>query len=176
MAALKLAKNGMQGLKNLRKRLEALNKAEFSVGYYPENGIHSTSGLSYAGLFAIQSFGAPSVKIPPRPILDLEFQLFNPIRTNKKLKKLLTKYLSGINKKNPPVKLSVLLEDIAGDYVQKVRQGFGDTSKLKSNSDFTQRMKEIAGVKGNNPLVWTGDLRDNLSYSVSTSEGIITPS
>lgn len=66
------------------------------------------------------------------------------------------------------------MKNIGGDYVQKVRAGFGDTSKLKSNSEFTQMLKFEAGVLANNPLIWTGELRDNLSYSIDGIE-VITP-
>lgn len=158
-------------LPNLKKRLEDLNKSKLSVGYFPSNGVHAPSEMTYSNLFAILSFGSRARNIPPRPILDLTFNLYNPIRTNPELKAYLKKYFSSINKKTPPISMSLVIDEIGGDYVQKVRRGFGDTAKLVSNKPAV-----IASKNGRNtPLIDTGALRDNLSYVNSFNGTLITP-
>lgn len=154
-------------------RFKELDGKQVSVGYWESQGLHP-SGLSYVGLFTIQSFGAPSVNIPPRPVLDIEFEIYSPPSKNYIIKSGLAKYLSNISNRIPPIKFTKVLENIGGDYVQKVRSGFGNTSKLDSNSEFTQALKASYGLKPNSPLIWTGELRDNLSYSIDGIE-VITP-
>lgn len=157
-------------LPNLRKRLEELNKSSFEIGYFPSQGVHEPSGLTYSGLFAIQSFGSRSADIPARPILDLTFSTFHPLTGNIDVKRMLKKYLSGIDKKNPKISLEVIIDNISGDYVEKVRRGFGDTSKLKSNSTFTIERKGL-----DSPLIETGELKMNMSYVTSFNSVVVTP-
>ncbi|AHK11558.1 hypothetical protein S140_151 [Shewanella sp. phage 1/40] len=159
---------------NLMKRFKSLHKKKFEVGYFPENGVHP-SGLTFTGLFAIQSFGSRSANIPARPVLDQEFMTYTPLNTNALLKSQLKLYFSGISSKTPVISSNKLLANVAGDYVQKVRAGFGDTTRLTSNAPSTQEQKATYGVSPpNNPLVWTGVLRDNLSYSIN-GQSIVTP-
>jgi hypothetical protein len=167
---IRLVKNH---LPNLIKRFKDLEKKTFSVGYYPENGIHP-SGLSYAGLFVIHSFGAPSVNIPPRPVLDLEFSTFSPLDKNIMLKNQLKLYFSNIKSKTPKISVTQMLTNVAGAYVESTRDSFGDSTKLTSNAQSTQNMKAALGLTPNSPLVWTGDLRANLSYSIN-NQTVITP-
>jgi hypothetical protein len=167
---LKMKKNNIP---NLIARFKSLEKKRFSVGYFAEQGYHS-SGLTYAGLFAIQSFGSSSAGIVARPILDDTIAIYEPLQTNLMLRKQLKVYFSNISSKTPKISVTTLLSKVAGDYVQKTREGFGDISKLASNTPFTQFLKAQAGVKPNNPLIWTGDLRDNLSYRVN-GQAIVTP-
>jgi len=158
---------------NLVKRFKDLHKSTMQIGYFPENGIHP-SGLSFSGLFAIQSFGAPSVGIVPRPVLDLEFSTYSPLSKNIILKTQLKKYLSNIKSKTPKLSVTLMLSTVAGDYVMKTRDSFGDTSKLADNTEFTQFLKNQDGVKPNNPLIWHGTLRSNLSYKIN-GETVVTP-
>jgi hypothetical protein len=163
-------KRTVNHIPNLRKRLKDLNKQSVSVGYFPANGVHAPAKMTYANLFAIMSFGSSKKNIPARPILDLTFALYNPLTTNTDVKKYLKKYFSNISKKTPPMKISKLLDNIGGDYVQKTRMGFGDTSKLVSNSSNT-----IARKGGRDtPLIDTGALRANLSYITSFNGNLVT--
>lgn len=157
-------------LKNLRKRLKELKGKSFSVGYFPQNGIHEPSGLTYSNLFAIHSFGSKAAGIPARPVLNLNFGLWNPIKNNTYLKNQLKKYLSNIKSTNAPIKFSILLDNIAGSYVHTTKASFGDNVKLVSNTPYT------VNLKGNDtPLVETGKLRDNLSYTTTYRGSIVTP-
>lgn len=159
-------------LNQLKKRLQELNKSTVEVGYFPSQQHYS--GLSMAGLFAIHSGGAPSVGIPARPAMEIAL-MFNPVNKNITIKRDLSKYFSKISHKYPPIRFTQLLENVGGDYVDKIRAVFGDTSKLDSNSFWTQQAKKSAGVvPSNNPLVWTGSLRDALSYSINGWQ-IVTP-
>jgi hypothetical protein len=158
-------------IKNLRKRLQELDNTSFDVGYFPQQGTHQPSGMSYSNLFAIHSFGSKSAGIPARPVLDLNFQLWNPVSSNKLIKKQLKSYFSNIKSTNAPIKFSTILDTIAGSYVQSTRAIFGDSTKLVSNSSFTVSQK---GTQS--PLVETGDLRDHLSYTTTfRGNTIVTP-
>lgn len=168
---LKIKKNNIP---NLILRLKELQKAQGSIGYYAEQGEHSTAGLRYVDLFGIQSFGSTKVKIPPRPVLDLTFSLYDPLSKNMTLKRDLKLYFSNIKSKTPRIKAEQILENVLGDYVEKVRSYFADPTKIESNSAFTQWLKEKNGLVPNSPLVWSGELRDNLSYKIN-GQPLVTP-
>ena len=159
---------------NLLSRLRDLQKDQGSIGYYAEQGQHSTSGLSFVDMIAIHSFGSTKVKIPPRPVLDLTFSLYDPLSKNMTLKRDLKLYFSNIKSKTPRIKAGQILENVLGDYVEKVRSYFGDPTKIESNSAFTQWLKEKNGLVPNSPLVWSGELRDNLSYKIN-GQPLVTP-
>lgn len=158
---------------NLIRRFRELDKAKFSIGYYQENGTHPSS-LTYATLFAIHEYGAPSVGIPSRPALTQNFSMWNPLDKNLLLKKQLKLYFSNIKLKSPKVSLSTMLSVVAGDYVMSTRDVFGSTSLLASNSAFTQYIKAKSGKVPDSPLIWSGNLRDNLSYRIN-NQPIVTP-
>lgn len=160
-------------LPNLMKRFRDLHKKKFEVGYFMSQGVHP-SGLTFSGLFALQSFGSSSAHIPARPVLNQEFEMYTPLKDNPLLRKQLKKYFSNISAKAPTITVTQMLSNVAGDYVHKVRAGFGDTGRLASNAVSTQRLKTAAGVTPNSPLIWDGNLRDNLSYSIN-GEPIVTP-
>jgi hypothetical protein len=165
MINFKMTKNNFP---NLIKRLKELHNSSLDVGYFPENGVHP-SGLTYSGLFAIHSFGSTKAHIPARPVLDLNFERYNNPKNNLLLKRLLKQYLSHIDRKTPPIKLSVMLTKVAGDYVQTTRDLFGNTSVLVGNAYST-----IAKKGFDAPLIFQGDLRDNLSYSIN-GKAVVTP-
>jgi len=157
----------------LVKRFKDLNKASFSVGYYPENGIHPSS-LSFAGLYAIHAFGSETANIPPRDPLVDTFNMWEPLNSNKLLKKQLKLYFSNIKASTPRITVTTMLSKISGEYVQSVRAVFGDESKLTPNAAFTNYLKERSNIKPHSPLLWSTSLRDNLSYSVN-GEAVVTP-
>lgn len=168
---LKVKKNHIP---NLIQRFKELDKAKFKVGYWETQGRHP-SGLTYPTLFTILSYGSSSAGIVARPVLDLEFSTFSPLDKNLMLKNKLKLYFSNIKSKTPRITITKMLSAVAGDYVEKTRNSFGDLSKLASNTPFTIYLKQRAGVSpSNNPLVWTGDLRSNLSYSIN-GQPIVTP-
>ena len=161
---------GNRAITNLKKRFKELEGKSLEVGFFSQNGTHP-SGLTYTNLFAIQSFGSKAVGIPKRPVLDLNFQLWNPVSSNKLIKKQLKLFFSNINSPTPPIKFSKVLDNIAGSYVQSTRTVFGDSTLLTVNASSTVQYK---GKQS--PLVETGHLRDNLSYT-TTYKGlsIVTP-
>ena len=167
MAALKMEKNF---LGNLRKRLQELDGSSFSVGYFPQNGYHQEAKMTYANLFAIQSFGSTKANIPARPVLNLNFQMWNPLEKNTYLKRQLKRYLSGIYSNTPAIKWSGVLDNVAGNYVQTTRDSFGDTTRIKSNKPYT-----IARKGFNSPLIETGKLKAKLSYVNSFNGYVVTP-
>lgn len=151
-------------------RLKALNGKRVEVGYFAQQGVHTTAKLTYPNLMALMEWGSPSTNMPSRPVLSDTFGIYEKPSKSILLRNGIKHYFSAIHRKNPPIDFSKVLSNIGKDYVQKVRTNFGDLSKLEDNNPYTQRLKEYAGVKGNNPLIWTGELRDNLSFSI---DGII---
>lgn len=161
-------------LGNLAARLKALDNQHVKVGWFPENGVHPPSGLTYAGLAAIHHFGAKSVKIPRRPILDLTFSLYHPIKRNAIMGVWISDYFDDIHKKKPTkVTLQKLLDFIGGDYVEKTRAGFGNSFKIQSNTPMTIAHKSVNKI--NSPLIDTGMLRDELSYITTYNGLLVTP-
>lgn len=168
---LKIKQNNIN---NLILRLRELQKQSAQIGYFAESGIHP-SGLSFANLYAIHAFSAPSVNIPRRDPLGDTFEIWEPLNKDIKLKMDLKTYFSNIKSKTPRIKAQQIMENLMGRYVVKVRDVFGDTGKLESNSAFTQWLKELAGVNPpNNPLVWTSSLKNNLSYKIN-GQPLTTP-
>lgn len=160
-------------LGNLKKRIKALDKQKAEIGYFASQGTHP-SGLTYTGLFALQSFGSSSTGLPPRPVMEYTFA-DHPVKKNTTFKRDLHKYFSNIKNTHPPITITLLLENVSGDYVEKIRGNFGNTSILEDNAPVTQRIKAAAGLSPtNSPLIWSGNLRDNLSYSIN-GESVITP-
>jgi len=158
---------------NLVKRFKELHKKKFEVGYWQSQGFHN-SGLTYPNLFAILSYGSDTAHIPPRPILNDTFSMWAPLNKNMLLKNQLKLYFSNIKSKTPKITATILMEKVAGKYVQDTRDGFADLSKLTANAPFTQYLKQLDNRVGNAPLVWTGELQANLSYSLN-GETVVTP-
>lgn len=142
----------------LEKRLIALSKSKAFVGYDQSQGKHEPSGLTYPNLVAIHSAGVPSLNIPSRPVFDIAYRSYN-LNTSG-IKKDLSKYLSNISGK-APVNTDYVNKGWVKSFSTEVVNTFGDPSKLESNSDYTVSLKG-----GNTPLVETGDLLKNLSYSI----------
>lgn len=159
---------------HLIERLRQLEKQSAQIGYFAENGIHP-SGLDYPTLYAIHAYGSPSANIPRRDPLGDTFEIWEPLNKDIKLKMDLKNYFSNIKSKTPRIKAQQVVANLMGRYVVKVREVFGDTGKLESNSAFTQWLKERAGVNPpNNPLVWTSSLKNNLSYKIN-GQPLVTP-
>ena len=151
-------------LDKLEKRLKALAKLKTKVGYFQEQGDHY-SGMTYPELVAMHSSGVPSKNIPARPIFEIAYMSYDLKKST--IKNDLKKYLSSIGKSSAPIKVEQIGINFVNSFSQHMIPIFGDTSKLKPNTPYTQHLKTLAGVEANNPLVWTGDLRDNLSYKLN---------
>lgn len=161
-------------LDKLRKRLKEIDGTSFETGYFSDLGTHP-SGLTYSGLFAILSFGSLKNNLVPRPVLDRQFSVVNPIKSNKQLKSFLRKYFSNIKSSTPPIKWHTVLETVATTYVIDTRSMFGKPSVHNpSNKQSVQSYKMSKGKVPNSPLVFDGDLRDNLSYKIN-GQVVVTP-
>ncbi len=154
--------------KNLEHRLRELEKTETFVGYKESQGFHA-SGLTYPDLIALHAAGVPSKNIPSRDIFGVANMEFNP--SSKGFKKSLTKYLSGISKKNPPIKATIIAKKWAESYGDTLLPIFGNTAQLAHNTPYTQTLKARDGVSpANNPLVWTGELKSSLGYWIDDNQ------
>ena len=158
---------------NLLERLKQLQKQSAQIGYFAESGTHP-SGLDYPTLYAIHAYGSPSANIPRRDPLGDTFEIWEPLNKDVKLKIDLKTYFSNIKSNTPRIKAQQVVANLMGRYVVKVRDVFGDTGKLESNSAFTQWLKEKNGLEPNSPLIWSGELRDNLSYKIN-GQPLVTP-
>ena len=156
----------------LKRRLKALERlGEVDVGWFGETGTHDSSGWNYPTLASYHASGDSSKNIPPRPVLEIAYG-FNPFNKSP-LKSSLNKYLSNIKGK-PLVKPKWVAEQYASYYVNQTKMLFGDTSKLTPNSSNVVALKQEDGVNpAQNPLVWTGSLRDNTSYKIQGQ--VVTP-
>lgn len=144
----------------MRKNLIALNKENVKIGYFAEQGKHP-SGMTFAELMALQEFGTED--IPKRPVFQITAftKAPNKSRAVNGAVRNWTRDLAG------PANTRTLLNQI-GRYYQKELKGlFGDGSALTPNSPLTIR------IKGRDePLVDSGELRDNLAYKNSIDEKI----
>lgn len=142
----------------LEEKLLDLEKETFDYGMWDNTSAHY-SGYSFPSLLKFLSEGSYKANIPPRPVLTVTDQ-FNPIESSP-LKSQLSKYLN-LNYKG---KASEVGKITASWYATQAKGSFGDTSFLESNSRVTQYIKRSAGVvPADNPLVWTGSLRDHMQF------------
>ena len=144
----------------LEKRIKELAKSESFVGYDQSQGIHEDSGLSYPHLVGVLSAGYSPNNLPARPIFDITHQTFT--FKDSSMKKDLTKYFSDIANKSTKITTKQINENFAKDLSDEVLSIFGNTNKLASNAESTIKKKGR-----DEPLVDTGNLKNNLAYSVN---------
>lgn len=163
-------------LPQLKKKLKSLNKQTFQIGYWKEQGYHETKGeyesdpILYTDLMYILHNGSRARNIPPRPVLFNTVFMYNQPEKDRSFKKLLRNYFKVSELKAPKITASVLLDNAAGYYVKTMRGYYGNSGLLKSNHPIT-----ISQKQRNTPLLWSGDLRDNLSYKTSINGVLVTP-
>lgn len=139
-------------LKKARGRLKRDSKREVQIGYFQEQGTHS-SGYTFPELMAIHEFGLLDTT-PVRDVFQITAASIKPGQ-NKDVKSSVRRFLKDIvNGKG--------VEDNLLDSGEPIREAlnsvFGDTSLLQENSE--RRVRE----KGRNePLVDSGSLRDHLA-------------
>lgn len=147
--------------KVLEKRLKALeDMGKIRVGVFGDQGDH-WSGMTFPQLLQLQSRGSRPKKIPPRPVLEIAYA-FYPLKRSP-LKKSLHRYLSNL-KGVPETSLDQVFINYGNFYQNKTKELFGDLSVLEPNSPYTVKKKIKAGVQGQNPLIFRGDLRDAITY------------
>jgi len=148
---LKKTKSYLKKINQLKSQLESLNEAKVYIGYFADQGIHEESNMLYTELMAIHEYGIDKngVSIPARPVLELTRS--GGVFTSEDKKAILEAF-TGVFAKGIPI--SKPLTKIGEYYQQKGKQIFGSTALLPT-------------VKGNPPLIDTGDLADNFSYRTS---------
>jgi len=153
-------------LKELRRRIVALQRAKLKVGYWEEQGIHYSyeggEGISYPYLAYIHNEG---LGVPARPFFAIGM-MEKPIKSNPVVKANLKRYFSNI-KGRPSLTATQVLENVAGDYVQTF-QGIIGSLKLQRLTYRTISIKKDKGAKKPEaPLFHSGKLQENLTYKVS---------
>lgn len=146
-------------LPELKRRIRSLEGREVDIGMFAEQGKHEDSGFKYVDLFRHLSEGNPAKNLPPRSPL-LVASVLNPPNTSplrRNLKKLLTN-LSG----KSPMTPDKVLENTGEFYRKKVRDVFGDESKLAPKAKRTKERSESP----NTPLINTGDLASKVAFKV----------
>lgn len=140
-------------INQLKTKLSKLNGSKIFVGYFDDQGNHEDSGLTYVELMTIHEYGSPEDGIPARPVLNIT-QEYGNFSTEDRIE--IANAFKGVFVKNIP--LVSALEKIGNYYQQKGKDVFGSSQLLQT-------------VRGNDPLVWTGDLRGNFSYRTSFTYG-----
>lgn len=155
----KIVKKG-NTLDRIRSNIKSLDGENTQVGYFSEQGDHP-SGLSFATLMAIQEFGTD--KIPKRPVFQIVGFKKDPAR-DPEVKSAIRSWSKALAKKDNS---KMLLDRVGKTYQEALVSLFGDSSALQSNASPT------ISLKGRDePLVDSGELRDNLSYRNSKDNEI----
>lgn len=151
----------------LEKRLRELEESQSFVGYDRSQGEYKTdredNELDYVDLIKIHSVGVSSMNIPARPIFDMAYRDYK--LQNSQLEKSLKKYFLRIKNNKAPISVEEIHEEWVDEFSQDVLQMFGSTGHLEENAESTQDQKGF-----NAPLVKTGELRDNLGYSINNDK------
>lgn len=142
--------------------MKNLRTAKAQVGYFQEQGRHS-SGFSYPALMYLQEvIGVPSSSGKVHRRLFEITMMMNNRRILEQTKRNLKKQLNGLES-NPTKTLEVFAKNTQA----AIKKGFGNSAILPPNAPSTVKKKGF-----NAPLIETGELRDELSYKISTKKGI----
>ena len=151
-----MIKRKTRNFEKLIKKLKKLDDAKVKSGYFPEQGIHSSSGIPYYELAFIHAKGEgnfPRRDVRPSVLTALwqpEFKRTAVVNT--------MAYLNG------KVPLESLLDTLGFKITDIAQSYFGIPSKYNpSNSDWWASQKK----EGDTPLVFDGELRDMWSYKTS---------
>jgi len=159
----KIVKKG-NSLDKIRSNIRKIDGERVEIGYFEEQGLHN-SGLSYSTLMALQEFGTD--EIPHRPVFQIT-AFGNPPQKNARVKSAIRNWSKALlNKDNNKDNSKQLLDTIGKTYQEALLSLFGDTSMLTPNAPLT------ISLKGRDePLVDSGELKDNLSYRNSIDKEI----
>ncbi len=149
-----MIKRKTRNFEKLIKKLQKLNNAEVKSGYFPEQGIHSSSELPYYELAYIHAKGEGD--LPRRDVRPSVYSYMRQPVFNKTIESNIKAYLSG------KVSLESFLDGFGYRVTDIAQSYFGDTSVLTPNTDWWAAQKG-----GNTPLVFDGELRDMWSFKTS---------
>lgn len=159
----KIQKGKSKDLQKLERNLEKLHNEYVEVGYF--NGeMHSNDKLSYASLMTVMEFGRIDNSIQPFHLFQNLTYIYDPVGTTE-LRMLIKKALQSLMTRDVSTKL---LTDIGRFYQRKARSMFGVPSMTRDNEAGWAERKG-----GNNPLILTGELRDNLGFRTSKTKTVI---
>lgn len=157
------------GLKRLKKELEALkNKPCVKVGIQGKTGLaphggSSKENLTVADVAAINEFGAPSRKIPARPLFrnTAKQHAEDWKKTAAELLKQILDARTGMTTRKA---LGLLGERVKGDFQRYFTDpGFKGTIPNKPST--------IKQKGSSQPLIDTGRLRQSITYAVEMKPG-----
>lgn len=137
----------------LIKAVRSLDNQTVSVGYFADQGKHS-SGLNFTNLMFIQEVSGVRTKT------GLVHRRLFEMTANRDRQAIITNVRSSI-KRNLTKKPAQVFKDFGKDVQHKLREGFGDAALLPANSPAT-----ISHKGSNAPLVETGELKSKLTYRV----------
>jgi len=145
-------------LKDITKKIKALEGHEVKVGMFSESGKHY-SDYTYVELFKYLSEGDPSKNLPPRSPLQVVAAMVPLIKSP--LQKDLQKYFSMSKGSN--ISVDNILEDLGRFYREEVREVFGKVGPgIPPKADFTK----IRSKSPYTPLIEQGDLAEKVAYRV----------
>ena len=148
------SKTSSKGLKLLQQSLSKLQVSGVEVGYF--NGeIHEGSEMTLAALMTLLEYGSNDGSIPAR----FPFTQVSAIETPSKEPNVRKKLKQGLSNTVRTGDANNLLELLGKHYVDAVGSIFGDTTRLLSNSSFTQALKGK-----DSPLIENGELLRKLTY------------
>ncbi|MDD9339600.1 MAG: hypothetical protein PV362_08090 [Providencia heimbachae] len=149
----------MTKLAQLKAVYDELAKKQIKVGFFEHS--QYTDGTPIAYIAAIQELGYPAGGIPPRPFL-------RPTMSDKKSEysQLIFRAAKAAVKGNNTVTdgLTQIGKKMAGDVelaIEAVRE-----PKLKDATVAARRRKRSKGKATDKPLIFNGDLRDAVEFSV----------
>lgn len=151
----------------LKKHFQQLDGLEVDAGYFAESGYHSDAGIPYATLMYRHEFGlfddaeGALKNTPPRPLMTLTAEAsIKPSIMRGNLGRLAKDTCGQIGK------LSSNANKL-GKEMQKLGQSMFGDSMLADNAPLTQKLKGR-----NDPLVDTGELRQNFGYKTSLDDTV----
>ncbi|MEY0016938.1 hypothetical protein AB7W42_19210 [Providencia rettgeri] len=149
----------MSKLMQLKAVFDELGKKQIKVGFFAHS--HYTDGTPIAYIAAIQELGYPEGGIPPRPFLrptmsdkkqDYSQLIFRATKASIKGRVTVSDGLAVIGKQ---------MESDVKSAIEALRE-----PKLKDETVAARRRSRSKGKATDKPLIFNGDLRDAVEFSV----------
>lgn len=142
--------------------MKNLKKANAQVGYFQEQGRHS-SGFSYPALMYLHE--VVGIQSSSGKVYRRLFEITMMLNQRSILEQTKKNLFIQLNKLD--IDPTNTLEAFSKNTQKAIKSGFGNSSILPPNSPVTVKQKGF-----NAPLIETGDLKDKLAYKVSTKKGV----